>query len=436
MQSSYGQYGSNQPASHQQQQQHVGGGGNGGGGGGGGQMTPVHQQQQQAAATFSSDAISSIYARLEAMTKTQTDLITYLHAELDRRREWEDRMLKDVQNRHGVLVSLLSNMIGFPPPPPPPPPQQAATATATGGPQQHHGGSGAAAAPNALAGGHHHSQQHGAGGGDPAAAAAAAAAGITAPTGGGSSNGMQNGGGGSGGLYMGGGRHQQQQPAMNAYANHHHHHHPSSRGEPQHMGMNGGGGKGTPSRISISGHQQQPLGGMNRASMDGGGFHGLVDATSALGAAAAGGEGGGGAASSKTKRKRRGSDASSDDGANKAVEVDERGVVYMASGKKAGLKPTKIQVRAAAREPFYISRAGRKMGQLGMLILKSALIARVSHRHSSAKRSGHRWVLKQEVWLILQATSMGWHHRMVQGIGSLEICDSNGVSAPPVTKGC
>lgn len=272
-------------------------------------MTPVGQHQQSSA-TLSSDAVSSLFSRLEAMTKTQTDLITYLHAELDRRREWEDRMLKDVQNRHGVLVSLLSNMIGFPPPPPAGPPGGPVGPPGAAGGPHHPGAAGAMA----------HVQHHG----DPAAAAAAAAAGISAPPGGG---GMQN------GMYMGGTGGRQQQPAMNAYANHPRDHMPSQP-------INGG----KQTRISLSGQPAALHRGAGDGGMGGIDMHGLVD--SSLGAADSGGAGGGG--NSKTKRKRRASDASSDDGANKAVEVDERGVVYMASGKKAGLKPTKIQVSSLA----------------------------------------------------------------------------------------
>lgn len=182
-------------------------------------------------------------------------------------------MLKDIQNRHSVIVTLLSNMIPFP--------------------------------------GNHHSQ-------DPATAAAAAAAGIaSAPQ-----NGLYGGGGGGGGGSMAGiqglpGSHPHQ-PAMNAYA-----HHPRD-----HMSSGNQGMQKPRSSINLS--NSTPV---NRSAVDPSAYHGLMglDGLNA------------GNMTPKMKRKRRASDASSDDGANKGVEVDERGVVYMATGKKAGLKPTKIQ---------------------------------------------------------------------------------------------
>jgi hypothetical protein len=52
-----------------------------------------------------------LYTRLEQLTKTQTDLITYLHAELDRRRDWEEMMVKEMHQRHSVLLTLITTLV-------------------------------------------------------------------------------------------------------------------------------------------------------------------------------------------------------------------------------------------------------------------------------------------------------------------------------------
>ena len=52
-----------------------------------------------------------LYDRIEKLTKTHGDLITYLHGELDRRRDWEEMMVKEMHQRHQVLLTLITSLV-------------------------------------------------------------------------------------------------------------------------------------------------------------------------------------------------------------------------------------------------------------------------------------------------------------------------------------
>jgi hypothetical protein len=48
------------------------------------------------------------------LLKTQNDVIAYLQVELERRRDWEDRMSKEMHQRHAVLLTLVTNLMPVP----------------------------------------------------------------------------------------------------------------------------------------------------------------------------------------------------------------------------------------------------------------------------------------------------------------------------------
>ena len=52
-----------------------------------------------------------LYNRIEQLTKTHGDLISYLHGELDRRRDWEEMMVKEIHQRHQVLLTLITSLV-------------------------------------------------------------------------------------------------------------------------------------------------------------------------------------------------------------------------------------------------------------------------------------------------------------------------------------
>ncbi len=54
---------------------------------------------------------ASLQTQLDALLKTQTDVIAYLQVELERRRDWEDRVTKEMHQRQVVLTTLMTNLM-------------------------------------------------------------------------------------------------------------------------------------------------------------------------------------------------------------------------------------------------------------------------------------------------------------------------------------
>ena len=54
---------------------------------------------------------AALQTQLDSLLKTQTDVIAFLQVELERRRDWEDRVTKEMHQRHVVLTTLMTNLM-------------------------------------------------------------------------------------------------------------------------------------------------------------------------------------------------------------------------------------------------------------------------------------------------------------------------------------
>lgn len=55
--------------------------------------------------------LDKVTAKMDALHKTQHDLIVYLQDELDRRRTWEETLNRELHQRHSVLVTLITRLM-------------------------------------------------------------------------------------------------------------------------------------------------------------------------------------------------------------------------------------------------------------------------------------------------------------------------------------
>ncbi len=258
----------------------------------------------------------SLQTQLDALLKTQTDVITYLQVELERRRDWEDRMNKELQQRHAVLLTLLTQLmpvsagglnsaaVNFAAPPPGPgAPARTAEILSRNLQNPGNGAPASVAMTNDLSHGPlpmpGTSKQKTPAIGHPDALLAHLTPG------------------------MGGG------PRLSASSLPHL---LDGSGRPYHTDPTFGG-FGLHDRGLANGHDMVN-GGYAPDGEDG--FGGLNAASGRMSAKPQ--------SAKVSKRKRREGSGSSDEGRG-GVEVDERGVIYMANGKKTDSRPAKIQVR-------------------------------------------------------------------------------------------